>query len=57
MTDTLPDMADLNLQMFEELKQAQARIATALELLRPEVWMTLQSRERHLAALIKALTA
>ena len=40
-----------------ELAQARARIAAALALLSPEARITFQCRQRHIAALIKSLTA
>jgi hypothetical protein len=55
--DQLPAMADLNLQAIEELEQAQARIKSALALLRDDGHAaTFQTLGQYRAALIKTLT-
>lgn len=52
----LPTMADLNLQVFEELQQAQARIEAALALLRDDGYAaTFQTLGQYRASLIKTL--
>lgn len=56
MAEDLPTMADLNLQVFEELQQAQARIDAALALLRSDQALTFQTIPQLRKALVDALT-
>lgn len=54
--DDLPAMADLNLQVFEELQQAQARIDAALALLSSGQSIAFQTIPQLRKALVDALT-
>jgi len=56
MAEDLPTMADLNLQVFEELQQAQARINAALALLSSGQTIAFQTIPQLRKALVDALT-